>query len=190
MFNKRRSNTLSKQEQESLLALARKTIEAKLNDSPPPEVTDASSYLKNGCGAFVTLTKNDNLRGCIGLIKSPKPLGQTIQEAAEAAAFKDPRFPPLNEDELKDIRIEISVISPLQKISSIRKIKVRRHGLFIKKGAAQGLLLPQVAAHHDWDRQTFLEHVCLKAGLEKDAWKEPESEIMVFDAQVFEEEPE
>ncbi len=140
-------------------------------------------------GAFVTLLKNKNLRGCIGYIKGVKPLFKSIQELAEFAAFFDPRFEPLDEAELSEIVIEISVLSPLRKINSIKKIKVRRHGLFIRLGSAQGLLLPQVAVKHNWDRETFLQHVCLKADLPREAWQDPKAEIMTFEAQVFIEQP-
>ncbi|MFQ5631207.1 MAG: AmmeMemoRadiSam system protein A [bacterium] len=188
MFHKKRRDTLSKDEQEYLLEFARKTIEAKLRGEAPPTYDDKFPRLKEERGAFVTLNKDKNLRGCIGLITGIKPLYQTIQEVAEAAAFQDPRFPPLTEDELPETTLEISVLSPLRKISNIKKIKVRKHGLFIKLGNDQGLLLPQVAANNKWSRQTFLEHTCLKAGLPKDAWKDPAAEIMIFGAQVFEEE--
>ncbi|MFQ5752764.1 MAG: AmmeMemoRadiSam system protein A, partial [bacterium] len=124
MFKKIYSNFLSKNEQKSLLDFARKSIAAKLRGEKPASFEQVSPRLKAERGAFVTLTKNENLRGCIGFIKGFKPLYETIQEVAEAAAFRDPRFPPLQADELPEITIEISVISPLRKISSIKKIKV------------------------------------------------------------------
>jgi AmmeMemoRadiSam system protein A len=189
LFFKKRRSALSKDEQEYLLEFARKTIEAKLRRQDPPTFDDRFPRLKEEWGAFVTLTKNKSLRGCIGVITGIKPLYQTIQEVAEAAAFQDPRFPPLTEAELSETTLEISVLTPMKKISNIKKIKVRQHGLFIKLGNDQGLLLPQVAANNKWSRQTFLEHTCLKAGLPKDAWKNPEAEIMIFEAQVFEEKP-
>lgn len=188
MFKKKRRNILSKDEQMYLLEFARKTIEAKLRGEVPPTYDKNFPRLKEERGAFVTLNKNKNLRGCIGLITGIKPLYQTIQEIAEAAAFQDPRFPPLTEAELPETTLEISVLTPMRKISNIKKIKVRRHGLFIKFGNAQGLLLPQVATNNNWNRKTFLEHTCLKAGLPKDTWKNPDTEIMIFSAQVFEEE--
>ncbi|MFQ5823048.1 MAG: AmmeMemoRadiSam system protein A [bacterium] len=188
MFKKKRRNVLSKDEQMYLLEFARKTIEAKLRGEVPPTYDKNFPRLKEERGAFVTLNKNKNLRGCIGLITGIKPLYQTIQEIAEAAAFQDPRFPPLTEAELPETTLEISVLTPMRKISNIKKIKVRRHGLFIKFGNAQGLLLPQVATNNNWNRKTFLEHTCLKAGLPKDTWKNPDTEIMIFSAQVFEEE--
>ncbi len=188
MFKKKSKNFLSKSEQTDLLELARKSIEAKLRGENAASISPDSPQLIDERGAFVTLTKNNNLRGCIGFVKGFKPLCETIQEVAEAAAFRDPRFQPLKESELTETKIEISVLSPMRKISSIKKIKVKRHGLFIKLEKAQGLLLPQVAIHNNWNRETFLEHVCMKAGLKKDDWKRPEVELMIFDAQIFSEE--
>ena len=187
MFKKLQRVELSKTEKRVLLDLARASITAKLKGDPPPKFDCHSKRLKETRGAFVTLRKNDKLRGCIGLIAGIKPLYQTVQDAAEASAFADPRFSPLEEKELNETMIEISVISPLRKISSVNKIKVNRDGVLIRKGEAQGLLLPQVAKKNHWDRKTFLEHACLKAGLANDDWQNPETEIMTFRAQVFEE---
>lgn len=189
MFGRKRRNVLSEQEQMYLLDFARKSIEAKIRGENPPSFDAEFPRLQESRGAFVTINKNGNLRGCIGLTQGIKPLYQTVQDVAEAAAFQDPRFQPLTEEELPDITIEISVLSPMRKISNVKKIKVGRHGLLIKLGNAQGLLLPQVASHNSWSSQTFLEHTCIKAGLPKDAWKNPEAEIMIFEAQVFGEEP-
>jgi AmmeMemoRadiSam system protein A len=186
---RKRRKVLSKQEQMYLLDFARKSIEAKIRGENPPSFDPKFSRLQQPRGAFVTLNKNGNLRGCIGLTQGIKPLYQIVQDVAEAAAFQDPRFQPLTEQELPNITIEISVISPMRKISNVKKIKVGRHGLLIKLGHAQGLLLPQVASNNGWSRQTFLEHTCIKAGLPKDAWKNPAAEIMIFEAQVFGEEP-
>lgn len=169
--------------------MARQTITAKVRGQNVPPVDIPHDRLREERGAFVTLLKRKNLRGCIGYIKGVKPLFKSIQELAEFAAFYDPRFEPLDESELPKIAIEISVLSPLRKIPSIKKIKIRRHGLFIRLGSAQGLLLPQVAVKHNWDRETFLQHVCLKADLPHEAWQDPKAEIMTFEAQVFIEHP-
>ena len=186
MFMKR-SNVLSKKEQKTLLELARKSIAAKFSGSELPKFQSPFHRLEEIRGVFVTLKKDDKLRGCIGFVMGVKPLYQTVREVAEASAFQDPRFSPLKEDELKDTVIEISVVTALRKISSINMIKVKRDGLIVRRGDSQGLLLPQVAKKNNWKRQAFLEHVCLKAGLKRDAWKSPETEIMTFNAQVFEE---
>ena len=187
MFEKFHSHFLTKDEQKELLKYARKTIAAKLAGKMPPKIGKDSERLNMACGAFVTLRKEESLRGCIGSICSSKPVYQTVGEAAEAAAFQDPRFPPLNEKELAETIIEISILSPLRRVESIDKINVRRHGVLIRLGESQGLLLPQVAKRNKWDRQTLLENACLKATLEKDDWQKPEAEIMTFSAQVFEE---
>ncbi len=186
MFIKR-SKVLSKEEQKTLLELARKSIVARFTGKKLPKFKSPFQRLEEPRGAFVTLKKDDKLRGCIGFVMGLKPLYQTVQEVAEASAFQDPRFSPLTEDELKDTVIEISVMTPPRKVSSISRIKVKRDGLLVTRGDSQGLLLPQVARKNNWKRQTFLEHVCLKAGLEKDAWKSPDTEIMTFNAQVFSE---
>lgn len=181
-----RPNALRRDEQWHLLDLARQAIVAKLTGAALELRPPASPRLLRKSGAFVTLRIGKNLRGCIGVVQGVKPLYQTVQEAAEAAAFQDPRFSPLNKEELSKISIEISVLSPLRRISSVRKIKVGRDGLLIKMGETQGLLLPQVARKNRWSRQTFLEHVCIKAGLQKDAWMQTGTQLLTFRAQVFE----
>lgn len=181
-----RPGTLRRDEQQHLLDLARQAIAAKLADDLPGSPAFDSPRLQRKSGAFVTLRIDKRLRGCIGVVQGVKPLYQTVQEAAEAAAFQDPRFSPLKREELSKISIEISVLSPLRPVSAVRKIKVGRDGLLIKAGETQGLLLPQVARKNRWSRQTFLEHVCIKAGLQKDAWKQSGTELMTFRAQVFE----
>jgi len=183
----KRSDDLSKKEQKTLLELARTSIAAKFSGKELPQFISPFQRLEETRGVFVTLKKDDKLRGCIGFVMGVKPLYQTVREVAVASAFQDPRFSPLKEDELKDTVIEISVMTALRKISSINMIKVKRDGLIVRRGDLQGLLLPQVAKKNNWKRQAFLEHVCLKAGLKKDAWKSPETEIMTFNAQVFEE---
>lgn len=185
-----RPSKLSREEQRHLLDLARHAIVAKLNESPPKRVASLTPRLERKCGVFVTLKIGKNLRGCIGVVQGVKPLHLAVQEAAEAAAFQDPRFSPLKHKDLSKIRIEISVLSPLQTISSIKKIKVGKDGLLIKVGEAQGLLLPQVAKRNRWSRETFLEHACMKAGLQKDAWKQPGAQLLTFRAQVFQDETE
>ena len=138
-------------------------------------------------GAFVTLHKHGALRGCIGYVEAIKPLYKTVQEMAIAAAFQDPRFPGLKADEFNNIEIEISVMSPLEKITDVNKIEVGKHGIIIKSGFNSGLLLPQVATEQGWDRDTFLEHTCYKAGLPGNIWKKPDTEILIFSAEVFSE---
>ena len=125
------------------------------------------------------------MRGCIGILKAIYPIYKGVARFAYEAAFKDPRFPPVSPEELPEITVEISVLTLPRKIKSIDEIEVGKHGLIIKKGFYQGLLLPQVAVEYGWDRETFLEHTCLKAGLYRNAWKDPDTEISIFSAQVF-----
>ena len=178
---------LSEQEKSYLLKLARKTILAKCQNSPFKMSVPESKNLNEKRGAFVTLNKLNQLRGCIGYLESGNPLYQTIAEMAEAAAFNDPRFPQVKADELDDIKIEISVLSILEKIQQIEKIKIGVHGLLIKKQVYQGLLLPQVATRYGWDRNTFLDQTCLKAGIPEGCWKNSDAEIYIFSAQIFSE---
>jgi AmmeMemoRadiSam system protein A len=133
----------------------------------------------------VTLHKQGRLRGCIGQIHARQPLVRTVAEMAVAAAFEDPRFPPLRREELRDIDIEISVLTPLRRITDVGEIQVGTHGIYLRRGAYSGLLLPQVATEWGWDRNTFLEHTCEKAHLPKDAWKDKKAEIYIFSADVF-----
>ncbi len=135
----------------------------------------------------MTLHRHGSLRGCIGLVQAIKPLYRTVQEMAVSAAFEDPRFPPLHREELGDIEVEISVMSPLERVSTIEEIQVGVHGLIMKRGYHQGLLLPQVATEQGWERDTFLQHTCFKAGMSGDCWKDPATEIYVFSAEVFSE---
>lgn len=176
---------LSEMEKKELLAIVRKTIEARLTGKPIPELQLGSEVLKEKKGAFVTLKIHDYLRGCIGYIEARKPLYKTVEEMALAAAFDDPRFPPLKPDEFKDVTIEISVLSPLKKVNDVNEIEVGMHGLYITKGFHSGLLLPQVAMEYGWDRLTFLQETCHKAGLQRDAWKEKDANVYIFAAEVI-----
>lgn len=176
---------LSAEERRSLLHLARETITARLEGKGPPPFAPQSPVLAEPRGAFVTIHKKGRLRGCIGYVEAIKPLYKTVQEMAGAAAFKDPRFAPLQASELSEIDIEISVMSPVRKVSSTEAIEVGTHGIIVKRGFNQGLLLPQVATEQGWDRKTFLEHTCYKAGLEEGCWLSPGTEIFVFSAEVF-----
>lgn len=171
-------------EHSSLLALARATIVAKISGQPLPDVQNPSQNLQSRSGCFVTIKQKGQLRGCIGSFIGQKPLWQTVQEMAVSAATRDPRFYPMTTPDLADFRLEISVLSPLQQIQSIDEIEVGTHGLYLIKGHAHGVLLPQVATEYGWDRDTFLRHTCLKAGLPETAWQK-ECEIYIFSAEVF-----
>lgn len=176
---------LSKSDKQTLLNIAWTTIRCKVKGEKLPDFKVDSEILRENRGAFVTIEKNGHLRGCIGYIQAIKPLYITIQEMAEQAALNDPRFPPVSEDELDDLDIEISVLTPLRRVSDINQIEVGRDGIYIKKGFNSGLLLPQVATEYGWDRGTFLEQTCYKAGLPPQAWKEKTCEIYIFSADIF-----
>ena len=176
---------LTAKEKVTLLDIAKKAITARINNKDMPELSVDSEILKEKRGAFVTLKKRGHLRGCIGYIKAVKPLGETVQEMAVAAAFHDPRFPSLKPDEFRDLTFEISVLSPLKLIKDINEIEVGKHGLFIVSGYKSGLLLPQVAVEYEWDRESFLKETCHKAGLPMRAWMDEETEIYIFSAEYF-----
>jgi AmmeMemoRadiSam system protein A len=175
----------SREEKDFLRQLALGAIAHRLTGQPLPSMAGETPKLKENRGAFVTLKRKGQLRGCIGYIQAFKPLSRTIMEMAQAAAFQDPRFPPLAKNELADLDIEISVLTPFRLIQDIEEIEVGKHGLLIERGGYSGLLLPQVATEYRWDRQTFLEHTCLKAGLPKEAWKDKNTKIQVFAAEIF-----
>jgi AmmeMemoRadiSam system protein A len=175
---------LTDDEKQALLRIARASIQAELAGKKPP-AAKGQGILEEKRGAFVCLKRRGRLRGCIGFIEAKKPLVRTVEEMAVAAALQDPRFPPLREEELKEISLEISVLTPLRKTADVGQIEVGTHGLYVRKGSRAGLLLPQVATEYGWDRDTFLKETCRKAGLAPDAWRDPETEIYLFSALVF-----
>jgi len=175
---------LSEAEKSELLVIARSTIENYLSTGSVPEF-DVSDNLKKFGAAFVTLEENGRLRGCIGHTTAVEPLYKTVSDCAIQAAVSDPRFAPVEYDELKNIHIEISVLTPMQIVESWDEIEVGRDGLMIFKGNNRGLLLPQVAIDYDWDRTTFLEQTCAKAGLPGDAYKAPDAVVYKFQAVIF-----
>lgn len=180
---------LSTEEKELLLLAARESIKAHFGKSNIPKADyNIHPNLKLKAGAFVTLKINGELRGCIGFITSEQPLFETICEAARHAAFQDPRFLPLSAKELDLITIEISVLSPLKKISDYNEINIGEHGLLVEEGHYHGLLLPQVAVEHNLSREQFLSSVCMKAGLPQDYWQKKKINLKVFTAIIFQEE--
>lgn len=186
---------LNSAEQKLLLALARWTIAVELSIEPPegffPQFTrEAGGHpvFEEKRGAFVTLRQAEALRGCIGSMVGSQPLHETIVSMARSSAFRDPRFPPLSRNEFEGTSIEISVLSPLRRIDDPHTVQPGRDGLYISCAGRSGVLLPQVAVEQGWDRRSFLEHTCLKAGLDKDAWKRTDAQLEIFQAQVFSEE--
>ena len=174
-----------------LLEIARETIEEHLKSGKRPDFSENDPQLTAISGAFVTLRKQGELRGCIGNIIGQKPLYETVRDMAIESATADPRFAPVTKEEFKDIGIEISVLSPLKKISDISEFELGKHGVIVKKGWNQGVFLPQVAIETGWSKEEFLSNLCAhKAGLSPDAWKDPETEIYIFSAIVFSEKQE
>ena len=161
------------------------TIRHHLGQTAEPRPVLESETLSQELGAFVTLKREGRLRGCIGNIVGNGPLAATIERMAGAAAFEDPRFPPLAAGELADLSIEISVMGPLTPCPDPELIEVGRHGLYVRKSIHSGLLLPQVATEWGWDRETFLDQTCVKAGLPKGTWRKPKTEIWWFEAVIF-----
>jgi AmmeMemoRadiSam system protein A len=177
---------LNREQQITVLKLARNIIAEDLGVETSPEVLDFSdSVFKEKCGAFVTLHIRGNLRGCIGYIAGIKSIPETVTDMARASAFKDPRFAPLKKNEYQQIDIEVSILSPIETVRDVSDIKVGRDGIIISRGFNSGLLLPQVATEQGWDRDMFLEHTCYKAGLPAAAWKQSGTKIEKFSAQVF-----
>jgi uncharacterized protein len=181
--------TLSDELKRKLLAIARETVRAKISDKKKAEFEIDEPQLRETGGAFVTLKKRGQLRGCIGNFFSPQPIYLTIRDMAIAAATEDPRFPAVKISELDELELEISVLSPLREINSLDEIEVGQHGIYITRGFSRGVLLPQVATEWGWDRDTFLDHTCLKAGLAKNTWRsfgqDKDLKIEIFSAQVF-----
>lgn len=176
---------LNKEEKRKLMEIARASVIEAVTGKKQETIVVTEERLKENCGAFVTLKKHGELRGCIGYIVAVKPLHETVKDVAKSAAVNDYRFLPVTEAELKDLEFEISALTPLTRIKGIDEIEVGKHGLVMKRGYDSGLLLPQVATEYGWDKETFLEHTSRKAGLSKDAWKDPSTEIYIFSAEVF-----
>jgi hypothetical protein len=174
---------LTSQEQESLLWLARDAIAGELSAKPSSPAHSADPALERKAGAFVTLNLNGELRGCIGHMSADQPLRTIIPEMARAAAFSDPRFPSLSSDELDRVRIEISVLSPIHRITDTQRIRLGTDGLMLDSGGAQGVFLPQVPVQEGWDLGAYLQNLCSKAGLLRGCWSD--AALYTFTAEVF-----
>lgn len=171
-------------EQSELLGLARRTLEFFFEGGSLPSCTPGHPLLWEPAGVFVSLHRHQALRGCVGRVSAAGPLYRAVSEVSLAAAFDDPRFPPLRHEELKDLEIEISVLSELVPARRPDEIDVGRHGLMITLGRRRGLLLPQVASQQGWSAARFLEETCRKAGLVRDSWRRG-ALVEKFSAQVF-----
>jgi len=181
------SEPLTREQEGTCLRLARRALEGHFRGEARPRPAVDASFLKEKRGAFVTLKVDGELRGCIGYPLPHKPLGETIVEMALAAATQDFRFDPLGPEDLDRLRVEISVLGLPEPVADPTKVEVGRHGIIISRGHNRGLLLPQVPLEHGWDRETYLKHGCLKAGLGPDEWTKG-AKIEIFTAQVFAEE--
>jgi AmmeMemoRadiSam system protein A len=172
-----------------LLKIARQTLERYYATGKRPDFEVKSPALLRDGAAFVTLQKKprNDLRGCIGQIVAREPLWQCVRNMAIAAATEDPRFPRVTESELPQLHIEVSVLTPPERVRDVEEIQVGVHGLIIGRGFYRGLLLPQVATEYNWDRNTFLDQTCRKAGLPSGCWREKETTIEKFSAVVFSE---
>jgi AmmeMemoRadiSam system protein B/AmmeMemoRadiSam system protein A len=178
--------SLCEDEERELLALAQNSVEHAVSSHSlyQPHATGDRALDQNR-GAFVTLMEGGKLRGCVGYTSAAQPLYRTIRDTATLAALRDPRFPPVTQDELPNLRYEVSVLSPLQRVADTSRIEIGKHGLLVKSGHYEGLLLPQVPVEQHWDRTRFLQEVCLKAGLSPDCWNHNDTEIFCFSALVF-----
>jgi len=174
--------------QRTLMQLSRQRLEAFVRGiEQRTEAVDDPYLQSSDYGAFVSLHKNEELRGCIGNCAPRAPLYETVVEMTEAAASRDHRVEPILERELEEVRIDITVLSPLVSAPIPLSLEVGKHGLYVAKGGQRGVLLPQVATQFGWDMKTFLEQTCVKAGLRRNAWQEPETEISTFTALIIEE---
>jgi len=179
---------LNKNQRKRLLQIARNSIETFLLTNKKLDLSVQDPILLKAMGAFVTLQEHGQLRGCIGNLIGKQPLYLTVRDMAVEAAIGDPRFSPVGLEDLKDIEIEISVLSPLERVDSIDKIQLGTHGVLVVRGFNSGVFLPQVATETGWSKEEFLSNLCAhKAGIPPDAWKDKSTEIYIFSAEVFSE---
>jgi AmmeMemoRadiSam system protein A len=179
-----RIDMTSDSDRQQLLRIARNAIVAHVGGASSENVVcDGEASGRRG-GAFVTLHRGGELRGCIGHIEMDEPLVDVVRRCAVAACSRDPRFPAVLASELSQIALELSLLGPLEPIGGPDEVEISRHGLVVEKGSHRGLLLPQVATEWNWNPLQFLEHTCRKAGLSADAWKH-DAKLWRFEAEVF-----
>jgi len=177
---------LTEQQKDKLLWIARETLACYLSGKEIPPIAADDPVLQEKRGVFVTLKEGNELRGCIGYIQSVEPLAGAVRDMAIQSATGDPRFSPVRYDDLKNIRIEISVLTVPVRVKDAGEVVLKRDGVIIKRGHRQGVFLPQVADETGWNKEEFLSNLCqYKAGLPPDAWKEKSTEIYTFQAEVF-----
>ena len=181
---------MTDQQKRQLLRIARQAADAALRGLPVPQDVPEDPALHEPRGAFVTLHNRGELRGCIGRFEPVDPLYLTVRNMAVAAATEDPRFRmyPVTAVELTRIDIEISVLSPLVKTDNPLSLQLGTHGVYIRQGYAAGCFLPQVATETGWSKEEFLSYCCAsKAGMNPDAWKQPDTDVYLFTADIFHE---
>ncbi len=178
--------SLSEADRQAALRLARAAVVEAVSHRKLPEVIPRKGIFAERCGVFVTLHVRQRLQGCIGVIEPHEPLGEAIVRCAADAATEDPRFAPMRADQLGELGIEISLLSPIESIVP-ESIEIGRHGLLVRLHAQRGLLLPQVAVEHRMTREQFLEETCRKAGLPREAWRDPQTRLFAFTCEVFSE---
>ena len=178
--------SLSEADRRAALQLARSAVVQAVSHGKLPDAIPGEGVFAERTGVFVTLHVRGRLQGCIGVIEAKEPLGEAIVRCAASAALEDPRFAPMKNDQLDELSVEISLLSPLAPIVP-ESVEIGRHGLLIQLHAHRGLLLPQVAVEHRFTRKQFLEETCRKAGLGREAWRDPEARIFGFTAEVFSE---
>ena len=179
---------MNNQQKQTLLKIARDTVEAVIRKKKIAKPESDNPELNAPCGCFVTLKNRDRLRGCIGQFTSDSPLIELVAEMAKASATGDPRFlaDPITVRELEKLDVEISVLSPLKRTDDPLSLRLGVDGIYIRRGHASGCFLPQVATETGWSKEEFLSYCCAhKAGLADDAWKDPETEVYLFTAEVF-----
>ncbi len=181
------TKALDSLERRELLRIARLSLDSLIIAGHSPSIQVNDTVLLRKQGAFVTLSKNGALRGCIGYISPVTPLAQVVYNVAQSAAAKDPRFSTVKPDELKNIEVEISALGPLRRVRTLDQIVLGTTGLYIQKGQKTGILLPQVPGQFGWNREQFLQQLAVKAGLQPEDWKAPDAKIYSFTAQVFRE---
>ena len=179
---------MNDQQKTKLLSIVKQTLVSVVKGNEPGYISCEDKVLNEHCGCFVTLKNHEQLRGCIGQFTADKPLIELVVDMAEASATSDPRFldHPVTEDELKELDVEISVLSPLKKTNDPLSLRFGVDGIYIVKGRNSGCFLPQVAIEAKWNKEEFLSYCCShKAGLNPDAWKKPQTEVYLFSADVF-----
>jgi AmmeMemoRadiSam system protein A len=176
--------SLSEEDRSAILELARQGVSHAVCHERPLPTFPTTGIFAERRGLFVTLHVAKKLRGCIGMIEAQATLGETLARCAADAALHDPRFSRMRAEEMNALEIEVSLLTPLEPIRA-EEVEIGTHGLLVERGTRRGLLLPQVAAEHRLDREQFLAETCVKAGLPREAWKDPETKLSGFRCEII-----